>query len=210
MKEDEFHGQFAKDYDSLAEEYRSIGDKVAFGLFFDHISPREKILDVGIGTGLSSQRFHSYGLDVYGVDISKEMLEECRKKGFATELNVLDITTEKIPHPDGFFDHAICHGVLHFFGDLTSIFKEVSRVIKPGGIFIFTVMCDEEGGPDGDVVTRKMTKWNRAVKYHGRKYISKLSEKNKFTHIETLLYVGGIDPESGEKHFNRAHVVRKI
>jgi ubiquinone/menaquinone biosynthesis C-methylase UbiE len=210
MSDEEFHGQFAKDYDSLAEEYRSYGGMVIFGLVYDQISPGEKILDVGIGTGLSSERFHRIGTEIYGIDISEEMLEECRKKGFAQELKVLDITSEPIPYPDCFFNHVICHGVLHFFEDLAPIFEEISRVIRKGGVFVLTIMCDESGGPEGDVIEKKITKWNREAIYHGREYISKISKINHLTEIMSLQYVGGIDPEDGEIHFTRAHVMRKL
>jgi ubiquinone/menaquinone biosynthesis C-methylase UbiE len=182
---------------------------VVFGLMFDHISPGERMLDIGIGTGLSSERFHRFGLEVYGIDISREMLEECEQKKIAKELMVCDITSEPIPYPDRSFDHVICHGVLHFFEDLSFIFEEASRVVKKGGIFVFTVMCDEGGGPEGNMITKKMTKWGKEARYHGREYIYDLSRRNDLSEIMSLLYVGGIDPDSGEKHFNRAHVMRK-
>jgi SAM-dependent methyltransferase len=138
------------------------------------------------------------------------MLEKCGEKGFASELNVLDITKEKVPYGYGYFHHILCHGVLHFFNDLGDIFKEISRILRPGGTFAFTVMCRSDGGPDGNVIETMDTKWGRDVNYHGRAYIEGIAQACGFEIINSLLYIGGIDPESGEKHFNWVYLLRKI
>jgi len=39
--------------------------------------PSEKLLDIGIGTGLASIHFSDVGLWVYGLDVSQEMLAAC-------------------------------------------------------------------------------------------------------------------------------------
>lgn len=207
MSDDEFLGSFAEGYDDMASEYRSYGGNVLFGLQFDRLSPGERLLDLGIGTGLSSQRYHRYGLEVYGVDISREMLEQCERKGFAKELKVLDISKVPLPYDDGFFHHAVSHGVLHFFEDLSFIFKEAGRVIKPGGTFVFTIMCGSDGGPEGNGIENMDTEWGRKVILHGRRYIEKASETTGFEVVDSLLFVGGVDPEDGEMFHNRAYLV---
>lgn len=208
MDDDEFHGNFAENYDVMADQFRSLGGQVMFGLHFDHISPGERIIDIGIGTGLGSFRYHRFGLEVYGVDISKRMLEECERKGFARELRALDITSESLPYPDAHFEHAICHGVLHFFGDLSGIFKEAVRVIRPGGTFAFNTMCYPNGGPLGEEVMRKDTRWGKKVSYHGKGYIREISNLHGLEELASLLYVGGIDTETDERYFNRAYLMR--
>lgn len=180
MSEEEFHGQFAKEYDSLASQFQTFGSEAIFGLQFDHISPGQNILDIGIGTGLGSRRFHRFGMEVYGVDISKKMLDECLKKGFAKELKILDITSEPFPYADDFFHHVVSHGVLHLFDDLSMIFEEVSRIIRPGGTFAFNIMSDENGGPEGDEIIRRTTRWEKEINYHGREYIKDLLKRNYF------------------------------
>ncbi len=50
----------------------------------------DTVLDIGIGTGPGSERYARAGLRVYGMDISDDMLEICRKKNFAAGLGCHD------------------------------------------------------------------------------------------------------------------------
>ncbi|GEM_PF-3964174 len=70
------------------------------------------------------------------------MLEICRSKDFAQDLREFDLRGMPLPYSDGFFDDMICCGVFHLIGDPEPIFKEVFRVIKPGGIFAFTILAE--------------------------------------------------------------------
>jgi len=65
----------ARDYDRKAEQYDWRGPEVAFGLSYAFVSPGQSLLDIGIGTGLSSILFHKARLGVHGMDLSAEMLE---------------------------------------------------------------------------------------------------------------------------------------
>jgi ubiquinone/menaquinone biosynthesis C-methylase UbiE len=62
-------------YDQEAEETGWFGPEILFGLSFKYLQPNQSILDLGIGTGLSSVLFHKAGLEVHGLDNSPEMLE---------------------------------------------------------------------------------------------------------------------------------------
>lgn len=133
------HDQEADQYDQQVREYNSYGHDALFGMSFEYVNPRDCLLDIGIGTGLASQSFAKVGLEVYGCDGSTEMLKVCESKTFAKDLKVFNLQNIPLPYSDSFFDHVICCGVLHFFDELETILKEVLRIIKPGGIFAFTV-----------------------------------------------------------------------
>jgi|GEM_PF-5571654 len=75
-------GVMVTGYDEEAEATGWFGPEVAFGLAYAHVHHGQSILDIGIGTGLGSALFKKAGLQVHGMDISPEMLEACRKKGF--------------------------------------------------------------------------------------------------------------------------------
>jgi ubiquinone/menaquinone biosynthesis C-methylase UbiE len=51
------------------------GHEALFGMMFEYVLPGQPILDIGIGTGLIAALFKKAGLEVYGIDISGEMLE---------------------------------------------------------------------------------------------------------------------------------------
>jgi len=133
------HDECASTYDSQVKEYESYGHEVLFGMCYEFISPGETILDLGIGTGLSSIYFARAGLHVYGMDASEGMLAKCRKKGFAKELKQHSIKKVPLPYENNSFSLVISCGVFHFFAELQSFIKEASRIVRPDGIFVFTI-----------------------------------------------------------------------
>lgn len=135
------HDQFAQEYDEQVKTYNCHIADVLFGLSYEHLTKGESLLDVGIGTGLSSRLFHRAGVDVTGIDGSAEMLKICAAKRFTRQLIHQDLLNLPSPFQDEQFDHVVCCGVFHFIGNLDGLFMEVSRVQKKGGIFAFTVMA---------------------------------------------------------------------
>ncbi len=189
----------AEKYGSLVEDYNSYLHDLIFGMSFEFVKKGEKLLDIGIGTGLSSINFASVGLEIYGIDSSVEMLNECRKKSFAEELLTLDLNKSKIPFHDNFFDHAICCGVLHFFGDLKKIFSEVIRVTKKGGVFAFTISVGEL---DSDF-SEQMTEWDIPIFKHSEKYLEQLFQTFGLKRLkEQLVLIKGKNISSNNMRFN--------
>ena len=128
-------GKIAELYDNDKETQRWNGPNVIFGLSFAYMEPGQTILDIGIGTGLSSLLFYKAGLKVYGMDLSSEMLAVCKKKGIAEELRNHDLTTIPYPYSEGSIDHAMCVGVLNHFENIEPVFCEASRILKDKSIF---------------------------------------------------------------------------
>ncbi|MCP4022107.1 MAG: class I SAM-dependent methyltransferase [Desulfobacteraceae bacterium] len=94
----------------------------------DYVSSHDFLLDVGIATGLGSHLFTKADLDVFGIDGSIEMLNICKSKNIAKKLKHFDLQTSPLPYSNLFFNHVISCGVYHFFNDLDSILKEISRL----------------------------------------------------------------------------------
>ena len=139
------HDQFAADYDQLVSAYGWWGHEALFGLCFEYIRAGERLLDVGIGSGLASALFARAGLQVSGFDSSSPMLELCRAKAIAVDLRRHDVTTRPWPYPAASFDHVMICGVLHFVADLEPVFAEVARVLEMGGICAFTTKVPPPG-----------------------------------------------------------------
>ena len=94
-----------------------------------------KVLDVGCGNGsLLSAIRHKYGVEAYGIDISPNMIEECRKKYNGIRFEVS--TGEEIGFADKTFDAVTICCVLHHLHDPQNFFSEAHRVLKHGGILI--------------------------------------------------------------------------
>jgi 2-polyprenyl-6-hydroxyphenyl methylase / 3-demethylubiquinone-9 3-methyltransferase len=104
------------------------------------IDPRGKrTLDVGCGGGLLAEEFARLGCDVTGIDPSEKSLEAARAHAKAAGLAIdyRQATGERIPFPDGAFEIVYCCDVLEHVKDLGQVIAEISRVLKPGGTFLF-------------------------------------------------------------------------
>ncbi len=93
-----FNNEFALKYDDLVEKQNWYGAEVLLGMIFEYLRTQDKILDIGIGTGLSATGFHTLGLYVYGLDYSNEMLEVCRQKNIAVDLKQFDLNDTPLPY----------------------------------------------------------------------------------------------------------------
>jgi ubiquinone/menaquinone biosynthesis C-methylase UbiE len=130
--------KYAREYDREAAGQGYLGPQLLFGLLFEYLAKKDRVLDLAIGTGLDAALFSKAGSRVYGLDGAAEMLRICREKRVATELVQADLLQEPIPYPDGFFDLSVCNSLFHMIDDPTPIFMETSRVLKEKGIFGFT------------------------------------------------------------------------
>jgi predicted TPR repeat methyltransferase len=140
----------AEFYDAEAEATGWFGPEVAFGMVYEHLLPGQSILDIGIGTGLGAVLFRKAGLRVRGMDVSQDMLDACRAKGF-DDLTRHDLTDHPFPYAPESLDHVVCVGVFNFFNDLSPVFAETARVLKTGGMFVF-VTGDRNDDEDFEMV----------------------------------------------------------
>lgn len=111
------------------------GNPTALGALY----PGETVLDLGSGAGLdvllSARRVGPYG-KAYGLDMTDEMLAEAnnnKNKANIANAEFLKGYIEKIPLPDGEIDAVISNCVINLSADKDKVFKEIYRVVKPGG-----------------------------------------------------------------------------
>ena len=131
---------------------------LVFGAVFDHgrkaaIAAAERvggrILDVGIGTGLS---LTDYSRDnrLCGVDLSEPMLRKAQERVEAFNLSNVDVLAvmdaEKLGFPDAFFDCVVAHYVITVVPDPEATLDEFARVTKPGGEIILVNHIGAEEG----------------------------------------------------------------
>ncbi len=135
------HDCCAADYDREVRADHCFAADVLFGLCFEYLRQGERLLDVGIGTGLSALPFVKAGLEVFGFDGSPEMLDICSSKSMAVTLEQFDLQDQPWPYPASFFDHVVACGVFHFFDDLEALFGQIARVLRVNGTFAFTTLA---------------------------------------------------------------------
>jgi SAM-dependent methyltransferase len=121
--------------------------------------PYGSALELGCGTGFFTLNLKLGGVleDGHVTDLSPGMVEvaqrNARSLGFDLEGRVAD--AERLPYEDDTFDLVIGHAVLHHIPDLDVAFREVLRVLKPGGRFVFA------GEPTryGDYIARRLSRF---------------------------------------------------
>jgi predicted TPR repeat methyltransferase len=206
MKPDavEAHERSASCYDDMSRQVENHGHEILFGLAFEYTKPGETILDVGIGTGLSSALFHKAGLKVHGIDGSGAMLNICKEKRFAEDLTVRDLAGGGWPYGNGRFDHVICCGVFHFFRDIDIFFKEASRLLKRNGMFIFTVMeAEGEKPPYPDEASGI---W---IYYHSDEVVAMLARAYGFMPLKKVSFYVYKGPEKKDRALFKGYVIKK-
>ena len=107
--------------------------------------PGQCVLDLGSGLGVDS--FIAASLvgtsgRVTGLDFSRKEVEHAAARASARNVKNLDFVhgdMEKMPFSDGQFDVVISNGAFCLASDKAAAFREIQRVLKPGGRF--SVAC---------------------------------------------------------------------
>lgn len=99
------------------------------------------VLDLGCGTGRHSLWLAASGADVTAVDFSEGMLAEARRKPGAQAIRfIVHDLHERLPFEDGAFDRVVSGLVVEHLRELAPFFREMRRVLKPGGHAVVSAM----------------------------------------------------------------------
>jgi 2-polyprenyl-6-hydroxyphenyl methylase / 3-demethylubiquinone-9 3-methyltransferase len=107
------------------------------------VEPKGKTaLEVGSGGGILTEEIAKMGFATTGIDPADQSIITASNHAKA---NGLDIkyekgTGENLPYPDGSFDFVFCCDVLEHVRDLPKVISEISRVLRPGGVFIYDTL----------------------------------------------------------------------
>lgn len=113
-----------------------------------YLNPNYKnfqILDLGCGTGLLGPLFREIAGYITGVDISEAMLQQAdlRRDNLARkiydELILNDLRQVLLEGKENSLDLLLAANVFPYVGGLTPVFEGAKRVLKPGGLFAFSL-----------------------------------------------------------------------
>ncbi len=200
----DYYKNVASDYDDLLKKHKWQAPELINKYLSKYIEKDTRLLDIGVGTGISSQGFHQKGVELYGLDNSPDMLAVCKKKDAFKELHLFDLLRDEIPYPNATFEYTICSGVLHFFSSLDQIFAEISRVLKRNGIFAFTII---ENFIDNPYTTETVIGVN--LYHHHRNYIEDLTNKFNFTFLHEQTFTTIKDLNTKETLDHKLIVLKK-
>ena len=100
-----------------------------------HIRPGERVLDVGVGTGLGLP-FYPPHARVVGIDLSEGMLRKAHERVRSQKLQWVNLTLGnalELPFLDHAFDHVLLSHVVTVVSDPVRLLAETRRVTRPGG-----------------------------------------------------------------------------
>jgi SAM-dependent methyltransferase len=126
------------------------------------------VLEVGCGAAMCSRWLIGEGAFAVGVDLSAGMLRHARAAGERTGVAVplVQGDAQRLPFRDGVFDLAFtAFGAIAFVEDSAAVMREVARVLRPGGRWVFATThpirwaFPDDPGPDGLCAT--MPYWDR-------------------------------------------------
>jgi phosphatidylethanolamine/phosphatidyl-N-methylethanolamine N-methyltransferase len=102
------------------------------------IKPGDRILEVGVGTGINAP-LYPRNCHVTGIDFSAKMLARARErvenKG-VRNVRLLEMDAANLSFPDNSFDIVYAPYVISVVSDPVRVVREMRRVCKPGGKFI--------------------------------------------------------------------------
>lgn len=156
------------DYNNFAQKYSdSMGDKgdethqVQIDPYIYRIvgDPKDKVIcDLGCGNGYMARFFAGKGAEVYASDISIDLIDLAKANTQDLDIDYsIHGADDLSSYQSNFFDVVVMNMSIHYLGDLEKLFSEISRVLKPNGIFAFsTNHFFRPNGPYSEWVTGKI------------------------------------------------------
>ena len=141
----------------------NVGHRALAEWGFQFLSPARdaEVLDCGCGGGANLQKLLEACPEghVRGIDYSEVSVEKSRQVNAAAiqagRCEVLQASVMELPFAENQFDLVTAFETVYFWPDLAQSFREVRRVLKPGGTFF---ICNECGGDNA-----KDEKWTKMI-----------------------------------------------
>jgi malonyl-CoA O-methyltransferase len=127
-------------YDGAAGLQREVSDELLERLKFFALAPR-RTLDLGAGTGVASLRLRQIypRSQVVAIDLAEDMLQVARRRQrLWRRFSLLCADASSLPLGNGSVDLVFCNLMLQWCDQPARVFAEVRRVLKPGGLMLYS------------------------------------------------------------------------
>jgi ubiquinone/menaquinone biosynthesis C-methylase UbiE len=168
----------------------NVGHAVISKWGLSHLQPAKDahVLDIGCGGGANIKQLLGMCPDgfVDGLDYSEQSVAISRRKNAAAlgkRCCIRQGSVSAMPYDDDVFDAVIAFETIYFWPDIGHDFREVRRVLRPGGIFL---ICNDAGDPANEV-------WSSRIE--GMRVYSK-------SELASLLSGNGFEVAGSDTHKN--------
>lgn len=182
-------GPEAKNY----TKYRTPYPKELFDLLLSSLPKGgTTILDIGCGTGKSTEPLVDTGLRVTGVDHDQLMIEEAKRQAEEKSLDIKYVVSdaEHLPFPDGHFDVITVGTAFHFFMNETAL-SEIKRVLKPKCLlFVYWTLTPKDTPEEDSIPGNIFQKYNWVKvpsELRDLGYVSDFFSKSGFQNVSTKI-----------------------
>lgn len=198
--------KYTKEYYEEEENIKRYGeaiDKVGLWnsekiIFNKYISKNDKILDIGCGAGRTTINLYKEGYkNIIGLDLSSKLIEYANNyvNKNNLDINFINGDATKLGFEDNTFDVVIFsfNGMQCIPGkhNRDSVLKEVYRVLKPGGLYIFTAHNRDDSGSFQSFWDEEELRWkngtqDKDLEMFGDKYSIDKTGKICFVHFSNI------------------------
>lgn len=168
---------YAKLYDRMLLQFDPYNELVAKAVYL--LGDAEVVADLGAGTGNVTVDLleHRFNRQVWALESNEEMLEQLRRKLLKARNALLkrvkvfkgDLMVSLREFEQDFFDGAVMVNTLYAIPDRARCLREVYRVLKPGGVFVYSTSTSETdvdrlfGAIERELTNKRMIKTLRPV-----------------------------------------------
>ncbi|MCH5585159.1 class I SAM-dependent methyltransferase [Shimazuella sp. AN120528] len=148
----------------------------------------QTLLDIGAAAGHTAIAFADIAEQCVGIDVTPEMVKVANQ--FAKDKGVENVhfqvgDVESLPFEDETFCVVTCRFAAHHFPQIEKAMKEISRVLKPGGVFLLV----DHYAPDNQELDRFINEINQTrdpsqVREYSLSEWKELIQKNELTYEE--------------------------
>jgi ubiquinone/menaquinone biosynthesis C-methylase UbiE len=191
-KEQKFWKSAAESYDEWIVNDFQDQYKVNWNILSKYINPTLRVLDVGCGPGDLSIRISQLCHEVWGVDVTPEMIQIAEEKAASEPANVYFEQADAcdLPFENHSFDTVMSVNALQTMIRPEMALAEMSRVLKPGGELLLITYCY---GDSSFSDSESLIDW--AIKYGAQA----VWQSFKLAQLVNLLQTNGFEVVEAEK-----------